>query len=106
MYGTTCWKHHFNPRTREGCDMEQEQEILKVLNFNPRTREGCDSGILPCLPLYCFHFNPRTREGCDAVLEMDRVFFSLISIHAPVKGATLTAEVRPGVVDGFQSTHP
>ena len=36
------------------------------------------------------YFNPRTREGCDGIgiLEYLRIF--VISIHAPVKGATWT----------------
>ena len=34
---------HFNPRTREGCDMNQNYEYQDSNNhFNPRTREGCD----------------------------------------------------------------
>ena len=33
-------------------------------------------------------FNPRTREGCDHQEINDITFFVLVSIHAPVKGAT------------------
>jgi hypothetical protein len=34
---------YFNPRTREGCDMESDFYALRVKkDFNPRTREGCD----------------------------------------------------------------
>ena len=35
------------------------------------------------------HFNPRTREGCDPQFPDLLSGFFLISIHAPVKGATL-----------------
>ncbi len=36
-------KHHFNPRTREGCDTSSLNAIAPIgLDFNPRTREGCD----------------------------------------------------------------
>ena len=56
--------------------------------FNPRTREGCD-----CLPGVCArnttNFNPRTREGCDLGRQGIRDRSVAISIHAPVKGATL-----------------
>ena len=35
-----------------------------------------------------FYFNPRTREGCDLTLPTKESMIP-ISIHAPVKGATL-----------------
>ena len=58
-------------------------------NFNPRTREGCDLLMLN-FSISFSNFNPRTREGCD--LDAGRLvpFYIDISIHAPVKGATLT----------------
>ena len=53
-----------------------------------------------------FYFNPRTREGCD-----DNDFdlatrMQAISIHAPVKGATIYAEDTIDEFILFQSTHP
>ena len=36
-------------------------------------------------------FNPRTREGCDGVTDDVGVWLDVISIHAPVKGATFLA---------------
>ena len=33
---------HFNPRTREGCDISLKFSFLIHKYFNPRTREGCD----------------------------------------------------------------
>ena len=65
------------------------------MNFNPRTREGCD----PQLSLHAGQcrpdFNPRTREGCDDDSEEIGIEVIHISIHAPVKGATLSpAPVR------------
>ena len=40
-----------------------------VYDFNPRTREGCDlqSGHIRHIS---GHFNPRTREGCDNLTKM------------------------------------
>ncbi len=35
------------------------------------------------------NFNPRTREGCDDAAISGFVSDDKISIHAPVKGATL-----------------
>jgi len=34
-------------------------------------------------------FNPRTREGCDSNTSQQPQFPGRVSIHAPVKGATL-----------------
>jgi len=34
------------------------------------------------------NFNPRTREGCDLNKVIENVGGEIISIHAPVKGAT------------------
>jgi len=57
------------------------------INFNPRTREGCDF-FTSTYQLYLIDFNPRTREGCDVYMTIECVDLK-ISIHAPVKGATL-----------------
>ena len=57
------------------------------LYFNPRTREGCD--FCRRLWLWCLsYFNPRTREGCDFIALGETFADDVISIHAPVKGAT------------------
>ena len=100
---------YFNPRTREGCDLTSGRAMTLSIDFNPRTREGCDFGFW----LYFrsrSYFNPRTREGCDispsninpcsfisihapvkdaTILSLDWEFQFLISIHAPVKDATV-----------------
>ena len=44
-----------------------------------------------CMRLSCRHFNPRSREGSDGA-ERGCGNHRGISIHAPVKGATPTAE--------------
>ena len=44
------------------------------------------------------YFNPRSREGSDTDGLFSR-FFSLISIHAPVKGATNSEKKERVVVD-------
>jgi len=58
-----------------------------VFNFNPRTREGCDRHGFVISGSYT-NFNPRTREGCDLNKVIENVGGEIISIHAPVKGAT------------------
>ena len=78
----------FNPRTREGCDESTTGYVRHRRYFNPRTREGCDlrKGRNQAL---LQHFNPRTREGCDTGAGV-KAGATSISIHAPVKGATLS----------------
>ena len=39
-----------------------------------------------------YHFNPRTREGCDLTHDARFVDSDAISIHAPVKGATVVLD--------------
>ena len=109
-----------------GCDASSAAICGGMVYFNPRTRMGCDS-IYTTWCQELFYFNPRTRMGCDLAYttlnSLVCVFQSthpygvrranvswfcvahLISIHAPVWGATwrnkrCTWPVR------FQSTHP
>ena len=77
---------YFNPRTHVGCDQQASQTVILKMNFNPRTHVGCDRLIFACFPCY-LHFNPRTHVGCDTVTS-GMLFVQLISIHAPMWGAT------------------
>ena len=53
------------------------------------------------------YFNPRTREGCDGFCVYSIKRHYIISIHAPVKGATLDKKYNPEWEEAkFQSTHP
>ena len=74
---------------------------ILAVNFNPRTREGCDK-TAPGTSLCSTYFNPRTREGCDLIGAKWPVLVE-ISIHAPVKGATLYFH---GVVYVHQDFNP
>ena len=73
-------------------------------NFNPRSREGSDHCRVRCVRADPY-FNPRSREGSDQDI---RQFFRVpvISIHAPVKGATVIATTRSWPWSTFQSTLP
>ena len=72
----TILRGHFNPRSREGSDLLWIDPVGLVMNFNPRSREGRDELLI-------------------AYSEM-----ALISIHAPVKGATLIGTpMRLGISD-------
>ena len=95
---------------------------LKLANFNPRPREGSDVSIYPELTEYPY-FNPRPREGSDIgdtirVVRHDKFQStppwrerrhwsteestrSNISIHAPVKGATLWRRNATHIITNF-----
>ena len=104
---------HFNPRSREGSDpiMSFFDPVImisihapvkgatcltcgRVFNstyFNPRSREGSDN-VLDGVIQARNHFNPRSREGSDFRRSRNSGQL-LISIHAPVKGATIAFAV-------------
>ena len=77
---------YFNPRSREGSDEFRRWCLQKQNHFNPRSREGSDS-VVKSIRLFCQHFNPRSREGSDWYSQAIPTVL-IISIHAPVKGAT------------------
>ena len=72
-------------------------------NFNPRSHERSDSASISCSP-YSTYFNPRSHERSDrnwALTDSE----SIISIHAPTRGATLLCEISNPLL-AFQSTLP
>ena len=74
-------------------------------NFNPRTREGCDFGCLGygLVPLLISIHAPVKGATHVSVAYVD--LFG-ISIHAPVKGATTLPPCIASYKASFQSTHP
>ena len=64
---------------------------------------GCDKKTDSLKPLDVY-FNPRTHVGCDQCKQL-RPILRLISIHAPMWGATYYYSPA-GQVNKFQSTHP
>ena len=101
--------HHFNPRSREGSDptavfllhfpsisihapargatagITATQNLSQ--DFNPRSREGSDTVCSPFV-ISSQDFNPRSREGSDLPSWCIWSMASIISIHAPARGAT------------------
>ena len=76
----------FNPRTRVGCDPLAINNSLLALAF--QSTHPC--GVRRLKKHYDFliiSFNPRTRVGCDDGYRRFR-FAYIVSIHAPVWGAT------------------
>ena len=89
----------------KGATRQRAQDEAARRDFNPRTREGCD-GQKRRDPVGSFNFNPRTREGCDGPYRGDETMTHTISIHAPVKGATIPPRQPLMQRLAFQSTHP
>ena len=84
----------FNPRTRVGCDLHitpanQQTKFQSTHPCGVRRRQHCKR----C----SYHrFNPRTRVGCD-INSGKMPANTIVSIHAPVWGATLNVVVRPPI---------
>ena len=81
----------FNPRSREGSDLSDCVCQVDSLGFNPRSREGSDL-YFACFTSHSSSFNPRSREGSDDDLVNGHDFGIDVSIHAPVKGATVAED--------------
>src|SRR5262249_14930350 len=59
----------------------------------------------PAHPIPRCCFDPRTRAGCDGHERPEGVDLLGVSIHAPVRGATLANPMTADVA-AFRSTHP
>ena len=70
----------------KGATIQTYRNTNRNHDFNPRSREGSDTALFFC-PITALHFNPRSREGSDLSL-CYHVGLTIISIHAPAKGAT------------------
>ena len=118
---------HFNPRTREGCDLSAPSVhcrrsrfqsthprgvrlqlagaiLMTLSHFNPRTREGCDDAS-PFSASALLDFNPRTREGCDR----DHRAWSVGGVDFNPRtreGCDYLRRLLPKPQTQFQSTHP
>ena len=77
---------YFNSRTRDGRDVEINENEVILEDFNSRTREGCDKMRLSRMSRMRY-FNSRTREGCDWQ-DLPWESGKGISTHAPARGAT------------------
>jgi len=94
---------HFNPHTREGCDLE----FFFILSNFAISIHTPVKGVTITLVNHdasIDNFNPHTREGCDGWFEGMQDALD-ISIHTPVKGVTNVRLYSCRVIK-FQSTHP
>ena len=76
---------------------------ISYYSFNPRAREGRDVQHSSS-PSISPRFNPRAREGRDPN-ELHLAGGLHVSIHAPARGATSKLSTKL-VTDTFQSTRP
>ena len=77
----------FNSRAREGRDFGVTKCSKRIRGFNSRAREGRDIDIRnPDNPRA--RFNSRAREGRDVSSNDRRRESTIVSIHAPARGAT------------------
>ena len=111
----------FNPRTRTGCDhrLRFRQRVFNVSIHAPArgaTLKPDEFDLMAKFQSTHPHgvrryrrgsgnrgrtgFNPRTRTGCDAH-NNDNTDYQSVSIHAPARGATISADTVPVTVIGF-----
>ncbi len=105
----------FNSRSREGSDVATSRTSFVISGFNSRSREGSDAKFLIATVNTC-GFNSRSREGSDKerdgqLMELvqfqftlprgerlfaatgDDVNLTIVSIHAPARGATELGDI-------------
>ena len=82
-------RHSFNPRTYRGCDMLYLSARSRLCCFNPRTMKGATYVPAPNKGIFDLFQSTHPYEVRQKRLSC--VLCLLISIHAPVKGATCPA---------------
>ena len=79
--------------------------LYDYYRFNPRSRMGSDAPLETAL-LSLVGFNPRSRMGSDGLSDARNPADRVVSIHAPVWGAT-RLDLKPAMKEYmFQSTLP
>ena len=78
----------FNPRAREGRDIEPSTANAAAIGFQPARPRGARQSNGDTA-LVAEGFNPRAREGRDAAAEATARAV-LVSTRAPARGATVT----------------
>jgi len=70
-----------------GATLHSKNNLRRRRCFNPRARDGRDYNFLYAMRAEN-SFNPRARDGRDIPIYRDIINDILVSIHAPVMGAT------------------
>ena len=96
IVGSKC----FNPRARAGRDHRGARLLDEAAGFNPRARAGRDlRSSQKTTSSWCF--NPRARAGRDVAMIYGTPTHDTVSIHAPARGATVTAAGALTAISGF-----
>ena len=96
---------NFNPRTHVGCDAFIAWKFFWVKLFQSTHPRGVRPKYAKCMGVQ-FKFQSTHPRGVRLYRLKLRVFYLVISIHAPTWGATLGQLFPVGNLSIFQSTHP
>ena len=83
----------FNPRSREGSDMEKGQKGTGNGSFNPRSREGSDFPLSGSMERYWFQSALHVRGAISRALA-DFLNWSRFQSALPVRGAILAFQAN------------
>jgi len=87
-----------------GATGKSDHWIARNIGFNPRAHAGRDSAIRSRRSV-SRRFNPRAHAGRDRAHAADVGVVICVSIHAPMRGATVMF-ARERMLKQFQSTRP
>ena len=86
------WTANFNPRSREGSDTRCSRRAVSQFNFNPRSREGSDGQRYRSSGLRVISIHAPVKGATRS--EAGNAGYADISIHTPAKGATRFGGIR------------
>ena len=81
----------FNPRARDGREINNGSHYRINSSFNPRARDGREK-IATIYNTIINSFNPRARDGRE-IDTVTVIYGLLVSIHAPVMDANSTPAI-------------
>ena len=96
---------YFNPRSRAGSDCYRCLIRRCIFEFQSTLPRGERRSLEDLIP-WITYFNPRSRAGSDRPYDETWGWNTLISIHAPARGATVSRIDLGGQISIFQSTLP
>ena len=95
----------FNPRTPAGCDPRKRRHSASAQSFNPRTPAGCDLVSLWMVALGLL-FQSTHPCGVRPAVHITILTTNEVSIHAPLRGATLRRPLHAGAYNRFNPRTP
>ena len=98
------WRR-FNPRTPAGCDHWSRVLGIGAVRFNPRTPAGCDCRYWPDW-ISALLFQSTHPCGVRHTARLPTAGAHGVSIHAPLRGATIGQRRPAGFQRGFNPRTP